>query len=694
MSAFLDTALTYHRNGHPVIPVRQNKKPYYPGWDKWFDEPQTEEEVRELFSDETEGIAILLWPAGPDVVLDFDGPHAKASWKDQTKINLPETARNITQSGGEHYFYSMPSGRFNIKRKVRVIRADCDCLKECGVDLLIKGYALVPPTPGYSEDDLHPLSSAVPIPKEVLELAGGRTKKERAEEHESGFIRDGRRKSTLTSLAGTMRQRGMSIDSIRAALIKENEIRCDPPLQDEEIEDVLKSTTGWEPGSVAEPEHLTDTGNALRLVRHHGADLRYCNQMGWLIWTGKRWEVDQTEEIVRRAKATVRSISIEASQCEERDVREAMEDWSRRSESTSRIDAMIKLARSELPVLQNELDTNPWLLNVNNGTIDLRTGLLMRHDRGGLITKIVEIEYDVDATCPTWETFLERITASSAELIRFLQMAVGYSLTGLTIEQCLFILYGTGANGKSTFLNVLRLLVGGYAKQTRTETLQVKNSDQISNDVARLAGSRVVCAVEAENGRKLAVSLVKQMTGGDILTARFLNHEYFEFEPKFKIWLGVNHKPDITDTDDGTWRRIRLVPFPVSIPENQRDPYLLDKLKEELPGILSWAVLGCLLWQSNGLPKVETIQKATDEYRHESDLVGSFVEDCCEFGDNFTVTKKDLFEWFSEWCVKSGEKPGTMREFNRRIPRKEVSEARNNKSRVWKGIKLRMTVTQ
>ena len=253
-----------------------------------------------------------------------------------------------------------------------------------------------------------------------------------------------------------------------------------------------------------------------------------------------------------------------------------------RSESEARIKAMVSLARTEpeIRVLKHEdLDRDPWLLNVANGTLNLKTGVLESHSRNDLISRLIPIDYSEAAACPRWLSFLERVTEGDDELIGFLQKAVGYSLTGLTLEQVIFMLYGVGSNGKSTLLNIILELLADYGRQTGTETLLVKRGDQIPNGVARLAGSRFVSAVETESGRRLAEGLVKQMTGGDRMTARFLHHEFFEFQPTFKLWLAVNHKPRITGSDHAIWRRIRLIPFTLTVPESERDPDLTEKLK-------------------------------------------------------------------------------------------------------------------
>ena len=245
------------------------------------------------------------------------------------------------------------------------------------------------------------------------------------------------------------------------------------------------------------------------------------------------------------------------------------------------------------------------------------------------ITKLAPVNFEPDAACPRWLEFLSRIMDGNEQLIDFLQRAVGYALTGETSEQCLFIFYGSGANGKSTFLQTMSYVLGDYSMSTPTETLLVKRRGAIPNDVARLKGARFVIACEADAENRLAESLIKQMTGGDTISARFLHQEWFDFEPTHKVFFGTNHKPVIKGTDYAIWRRIRLVPFEITIPEGERDKNLPEKLKAEADGILAWAVQGCLVWQQQGLGVPEEVKAATDSYREEMDILGEFLKDRC-----------------------------------------------------------------
>jgi len=296
------------------------------------------------------------------------------------------------------------------------------------------------------------------------------------------------------------------------------------------------------------------------------------------------------------------------------------------------------------------------VLNVNNGTIDLKTGKLRPHDSNQKLSKIVPIDYDPTAKCPRWSSFLYRVMDDDDDMIDFLQRAVGYTLTGDVGGQCLFFTHGMGANGKSVFLEVLLQLLGEYGTNTRAETIMQTRNTGIPNDIARLVGKRFVGVSEIELGQKMAESLIKDLTGGDTISARFLHKEYFDFKPEFKLWIRGNHKPNIRGTDDGIWRRIHLIPFDVQIPVAERDGSLPDKLREELPGILRWAVDGAIAWLQDGLRVPEKVCAATNEYRNDMDRLSDFIAERCVVDPSCSAFAGALFSSYKEWCEESGER--------------------------------------
>jgi putative DNA primase/helicase len=405
--------------------------------------------------------------------------------------------------------------------------------------------------------------------------------------------------------------------------------------------------------------NLTDVGNGRRLVLNYGTDLKWCETWKkWLVWDGKRWVLDDILKVTQWAKDTIRIMYKEAAEEFDENKRKKLAQHAFKCESIFKIKAMIDIAKSDLAIKPDLFDTNPWLLNVENGTLNLRTGELFPHIRENHITKLAPIEYDPLAECPKWYEHLKKIMADNRDLIDFLQSAYGYSLTGNTDERKLFIQWGTGANGKTTSNEVINEVMGDYAVRTPTETLFIKHDGSIPNDVAKLNGARFVFCSEGEEGKKLAESLIKDITGGDTISARFMRAEWFEFEPTFKVWLATNHKPVIRGTDNAIWDRINLIPFNISIPESERIPRreLMGEFKEELPGILAWMVRGCLSWYKNGLQCPQEVREATSNYRSEMDIIGDFIENRCNVDPNLSVDAPVLYEKYIEWAGKNGIK--------------------------------------
>lgn len=265
---------------------------------------------------------------------------------------------------------------------------------------------------------------------------------------------------------------------------------------------------------------------------------------------------------------------------------------------------------------------------------------------------------------------------------------IGYSLTGSTREQCLFMPYGSGANGKSTFLEAIAEMLAGYAQRTPTETLMAKDTGGISNDIARLKGARFVIASEVEENKRLAESLVKQMTGSEKITARFMRAEFFEFTPMFKLWVGTNHKPIIRGTDMAIWRRIKLIPFDVTIPPEERDKDLSNKLRKELPGILNWAVMGCMEWQKNGLGEPEEVIKATGEYRSEMDVLTRFITDCCNTSTQRCAKSSELYKRYAEWAREGNEFMLSQTKFNAKLVEKGFKKLNRSSGYYWEDISI------
>jgi putative DNA primase/helicase len=416
--------------------------------------------------------------------------------------------------------------------------------------------------------------------------------------------------------------------------------------------------------------HLTDLGNAKRVLARHGQDIRYC--FPWkqfLVWDKDGyWAGDQTGEAVRRVKET--QAAFYSSLTEQLEAAGAVEGPERKDhlaaakrflshaldwEDARAIDRCLKLMTSEpgVPVLPEDLDAAPFLLNVLNGTLDLQTGKLRAQRREDLITRICPVGYVTDSACALWDKFLSRIFDGNRDLIGYLQRVIGYSLTGDVSEQSLWFFHGTGANGKSTFLGTILALLGPYAMQAVSELLMAKHNESHPTERADLFGKRFVATIETDQGRRMAEALMKQLTGGDKIRARKMHKDFFEFEPTFKLFLAANHKPAVRGRDHAVWRRIKLVPFTVTISDEEKDKDLPNKLKAELPGILRWAVEGCLTWQKYGLGEPDEVRQATSAYRAEQDTIATFIAECCFVSSEVKVRSSLLWHAYQEW---SGDK--------------------------------------
>ncbi|MGH8480791.1 MAG: DNA primase family protein, partial [Gammaproteobacteria bacterium] len=375
------------------------------------------------------------------------------------------------------------------------------------------------------------------------------------------------------------------------------------------------------------------------------------------------------------------------------DRREALAKWAVKSESHERRSKMLASAQAieDVPVLPKHLDQDPWALNVGNGTIDLRTGALRPHAREDFITLGIDVSYDPEAVCPAWDRFLREVFAGGGETIAFVQRAVGYSLTGTAREHALFILHGTGSNGKSTLLDTIHDLLGAYAGRVPAELLMARRGEHHPTERATLYGKRFVATAETGDGRRLNEDLVKSLTGGDPIACRRMREDFWEFKPTHKLWIGTNHKPQIKGTDYAIWRRIHLVPFNVTFHRSgtpRQDPMLPERLRSELSGILRWAVEGCLAWQQDGLNPPDAVRGATETYRAEMDVLAGFLEECCVLDRRAEAGASDLYRAYCAWCDASGERAESQTSFGGRLTERGLDRRKSLGIKVWLGIGL------
>jgi putative DNA primase/helicase len=438
--------------------------------------------------------------------------------------------------------------------------------------------------------------------------------------------------------------------------------------------------------SLLRPADYTDEALAARFTDQYGQDLKYVNGWGrWFVWDGKRWSVDETLRVANLCRVISREALLEIVKAG------GARSLVRAVGSASTVSAIERLARADRThaTSSHDWDSDPWLLNTPDGTVDLKTGQILPHTRSDLITKITSVTPGGD--CPRWMRFLDRIFDGDEELIRYVQRMVGYGLTASTREHALFFFHGTGGNGKGVFLNTITGILGDYAVTAPMATFTASNNDRHPTELAMLRGARIVTAQETESGQRWAEAKIKTLTGGDPISARFMRQDFFTFQPLFKLLIAGNHKPSLKSVDEAVRRRFNLIPFTVTIPPAERDPELAEELKQEWPGILDWAIEGCLEWQRIGLAPPSVILDATKEYLDEEDAIGRFIKEKCDLADkSASEDVSDLYNSYKEWCDAFGERPISTKRFSQNLSDRKIQKGQNSKTRraLFRGIRL------
>jgi putative DNA primase/helicase len=687
---------SYADLGLPVFPLKRGtKEPLTAnGFKDASTDPERIARWRERWPDA--GVAVPTGPVSGWLVLDVDADHGgfdSLAVLEAQNGKLPATRTHRTGGGGLHLIFRYPDDGHAYRNSVDKLGPGLDVRG-------LHGYIAVPPTLHASgnryavEDDREPVDA----PEWLLNLLRDRQTGFDTATALDGFAQ-GRRDSGIFALAGKLRNADVPYDEAKELVLKAA-TNSTPPFSEHEALAKLDGAYGrYAPGE--ERPGNTDLGNARRLVRLYGRDLRYVADMGrWYFYNGQRWQPDVTGTVYRYAKDAVKTIYAEAQQVDDDAQRKALVRHALKSESQHGIEAMVKLARYEdgIAITADQLDTDPWLLNVQNGTVDLRTGQLKPHNRNDLISKLAPVDFDPSAESPAWEAFQYQISGGDADLIRFKQRAYGYALTGDVSEQKLFVLHGDGANGKSTEANAVGGVMGDYFMQAPSDLLLQKYGGGASPEVAALKGARLVVSAETDEGRHMAESRVKSLTGGDRITARFLYQGHFSFDPTHKLFLVTNHKPEVRGGDTGIWRRILLVPYDVQIPEDQQDKRLPEKLRAEAPGVLNWLIAGCLGWQRDGLGVPPAVEAATAEYRQSMDPLQGFFDDCVTFGSDQWEENGELWDCYLGWAHQNGQQPLTRNAFAERLRAKGCEAARQyvggKQKRVWQGVALVHTRVQ
>lgn len=438
----------------------------------------------------------------------------------------------------------------------------------------------------------------------------------------------------------------------------------------------------------------SDLGNAQRFAQQHRDKAMYCEGIGWLCFDGKRW-CPIGEGIMRLAKDTIRSMYQEASGHGGEEDRKAIGEWALKSENAARIRAMVFLARAELLEPADALDRDPWLLNCANGTLDLRTAELRKHDPHDRITKLAPVNFNHNAQSALWEQVLAHALPDE-EVQHFFRKLVGYTLTGCVGEDVFVLLHGPTRTSKGTVQGAIATMLGDYAITSELDALAERDrAGGPRPELTRLRGARMVSIYETSRHMKLAASLVKSLAGSDPITARTLHKEPFTFKPEGKIWIATNYLPHVPADDAALWERIRQIPFDVQLSEVKRDPTIRPRLQEPAhrEAILAWATTGCLLWQGEGLRQPDAVRAAGHAYRSSMDPLQRFIDECCVLNPTRRIATADLRAEYETWCGEHGETPTTGDGLSRKLRDLGCETYRTNQSRGWKGIGVRGPLT-
>ncbi len=671
------------------------------------------------------------------VVIDIDrksGGFDSLLELEETHGRPPATFEVVTGGGGRHLYYIYPKGE-NIAsrngwRPGIDVKADGGYVIQAGAvhasgnryypdgdneEIVVSPDWLLARLPHKGEAPKHETNghaSNGQAPPSVLQRAESYVAKAAA-------ASEGQRNDAAFRLAGSV----AAIEGEHGERLGEGEIftllsgwnlRNSPPLHDGELRQCVQSALVNGTARAAKPaaekrstagggeelsggnRRLTDVGNCERFAEQHGEDVRYCHKWRkWLVWDGRRWAIDESGSVMRLAKRTMRGIYIEAANASDKEQAQLLARHAAASERKERVAAAIALAESEqpIPIAVDSLDADPWLLDCENGTIDLRTGELREHRREDYLTKLCPVEYPTAPVAPKlWLSVLTRNLGGNVELVQFLQRFFGMALVGEVRDHVLLLCLGPGANGKSlTLETVCGVLGSDYAMQAPADLLMVRKGERHPTELADLHGKRFVAAVESSEGGRLSETLVKQLTGGDSIRARRMREDFWQFRPSHTVALATNHKPTIRGTDHAIWRRIRLLKFNVTIPEHEQDKQLAVKLRGEYPAILRWCVEGCLAWQRYGLQSPAEVMAATEEYRASEDTLGEFISEICTVAPQYDCQAGVLYGHYKDWATKRGEDVITQTAFGARLVERGFAKDRptsgpNRKKTIYIGL--------
>ncbi len=684
----LEQALIFVNNGWPVFPVEPNgKRPLTPNGFK--DATLSVYAVKrwwEKYPDANIGIATGM--VSKLAVVDIDVKNGAKGRESIEKLKgMTPTLMARTPSGGWHLYYLLDEP----------LRSRNGLLP--GVDLKADGGYVVAPGSqinGVPYEWFDAETHLAALPEVIRELReNGEHRQSLPLNGTNGTIPEGERNATLASIAGSMRRRGLDTDEISAALKTVNAKRCSPPLSEKEIENISDSIARYPPedippglngsaqhfetddNEIIRPPGFTDDALALEFTEKHADSWRYVASWGrWLMWDGASWRNETTLQAYDLARLVCRAAS---ARCKKSKI-------AAKVASASTVAAIERLARADRKhaATTDQWDIDSWSLNMPSGIQNLLVNESLPHEKTRYMTKITAASYGNE--CPVWLKFLSDVTAGDEDLQNYLARVAGYALTGITSEHVLFFLYGTGANGKSVFVNTLAAVWGDYATHAPIDTFMVTKGDRHPTDLAKLRGARLVIATEVSENNRWDESKIKVLTGGDTISARFMRQDFFDYKPQFKLLIAGNHKPAIRDVDEAMRRRLHLIPFTVTIPPERRDKLLSEKLLRERDGILGWAVQGCCEWRRQGLNPPPRVLEATEEYFEAQDALGRWIGEACLLNPSVSSRTAALYASWKKWAEEAGEYVGSEKRLSQNLANRGFQKVTGTRHAAFTGV--------
>jgi putative DNA primase/helicase len=622
---------------------------------------------------------------------------------------LPSTLTQTTGGQGKHYFFKYPRNVEKVPSSVGEVGKGLDIRAD-------GGYVILPPSSHKSgikyQWNIWDTSIAE-CPSWLLQLAMKKKSLPNIDDIRKKVfeVPEGQRNKSLFEIAcGLKGKYGYNEDELFETMVIYNRENCKPPLQEDELHTIVHSAATRYTSNISKQISMmleeddidtldfsySERGNAFRYFVSNDKDMRYCyTKKRWFVYDGSRWEEHHGGEPTLRMFRMINAMKKEANDIENEEVKKRLLRWIAKTEEKRTIVSSISLAEPLMDMPLESMDKDPLDINCLNGTFNLKTMSLRPHVSSDHITFLAQVEYDEDATCPTWRKHIKKVFDNDVDTIECFQRTCGYSLTELNPEQVMFIAWGNGRNGKSTTFNTIGKILGDYMATAKAESfMKTMGDNDARNDLARLHRKRVVITTEPPSGSKLNETLIKSATGTDKIAARFLYQEFFEFVPQFKIFMHTNHRPRIPDSDEGIWRRIVMFPFNHVFDGADRDMHMDEKLIAESSGILNWMIDGYKKYNESDIPGLKqspSMISAKAEYRNFEDTLMSYISDRCIVDPSMAVSKTDLFSDFLNWCELNGEERGNIKKFGMMIHGhfSNIKDRRTSKGREWSGIGLK-----